>query len=67
VAATLAAALVAYATFNPVGQRLLDDKMLNVVFVLMLITSILGPVLTERFALELLSEVSPPKRLKSAS
>jgi Na+:H+ antiporter len=50
VAATLAAALVAYHTVNPVGQRLLDGNMLNAVLVLMLVTSILGPVLTERFA-----------------
>lgn len=49
VAATLAAALVGFDTVNPAGQRLVDDKMLNVVFVLMLTTSILGPVLTERF------------------
>ena len=50
VAATLAAALVAFNTFNRDGQRLVDRSMLNVVFVLMLTTSILGPVLTERFA-----------------
>lgn len=50
VAATLAAALVAFSTFNSAGQRLLDDKMLNVVLVVVLMTSILGPVLTEHFA-----------------
>jgi Kef-type K+ transport system membrane component KefB len=50
VAATLAAALVAYHTIDANGQRLLDERMLNVVLVLMLATSILGPVLTERFA-----------------
>ena len=50
VAATLAATLVAYHTFNAEGQRLLDERMLNAVLVLMLVTSILGPVLTERFA-----------------
>jgi Kef-type K+ transport system membrane component KefB len=59
VAATLAATLVAYNTFNRAGQRLLDVKMLNVVLVLMLFTAILGPVLTERFAPELLAEVPP--------
>ena len=32
------------------GQRLLDDRMLNVVLVLLFATSVLGPVLTERFA-----------------
>jgi Kef-type K+ transport system membrane component KefB len=50
VAATLAATLVAHDTLGPAGQRLLDDRMLNVVLVLVLVTAILGPVLTERFA-----------------
>ena len=50
VAATLAAAVVAFDTRNGAGQRMLDDTMLNAVLVLMLATSILGPVLTERFA-----------------
>ena len=50
VAATLAATLVAFDTFDPAHQRLLDGRMLNVVLVLMLTTSILGPVLTEKFA-----------------
>jgi len=50
VAATLAATLVAYDTRDAGGQRLLDDHVLNGVLVLMLTTSILGPVLTERFA-----------------
>lgn len=59
VAATLASTLVAYDTFDSAGQRLLDIKMLNVVLVLMLTTAILGPVLTERFAPQMLPEVSP--------
>jgi Kef-type K+ transport system membrane component KefB len=66
VAATLAAALVARDTLNPAGARLIDAEMLNVVFVLMLTTSILGPVLTERFAPRMLPE-APPQRLKTAS
>jgi Kef-type K+ transport system membrane component KefB len=49
VAATLAATLVAYNTYNAAHQRLLDNRMLNVVLVLMLTTSILGPVLTAYF------------------
>ena len=49
VAATLAATLVAYQTRGAGGQRLLDDQMLNTVLVMMVTTSILGPVLTERF------------------
>jgi len=50
VAATLAAALVAYNTVDQQGQRLIDEPILNTVIVLMVVTSILGPVLTERFA-----------------
>lgn len=57
VAATLAATLVAYDTFNPARQRLLDDRMLNVVLVLMLATSILGPILTEHYAPRLVKDV----------
>jgi Kef-type K+ transport system membrane component KefB len=56
VAATLAAALVAYDTLNGTGQRMLDGTMLNAVLVLMLATSILGPVLTERFAPRMLGQ-----------
>jgi Kef-type K+ transport system membrane component KefB len=59
VAATLAAALVAYDTFNSGGQRLVDDRLLNVVLVLMLTTAILGPVLTERFATRMMAERTP--------
>jgi len=64
VAATLAATLVAYDTFNPAGQRLVDGHLLNAVLVLMLVTSILGPTLTERFAPVLLQE-SPQSVLTS--
>jgi Kef-type K+ transport system membrane component KefB len=53
VAATLAATLVAHETLGAAGQRLLDDRMLNVVLVLVFLTSVLGPVLTERFAARL--------------
>jgi len=60
VAATLAAALVAYDTFNPAGQRLVDGHLLNAVLVLMLVTSILGPTLTERFAPHLFQESPQP-------
>jgi Kef-type K+ transport system membrane component KefB len=56
VAATLAAALVAFDTFNPAGQRLVDGHLLNAVLVLMLTTSIVGPILTERFTPLLLRE-----------
>lgn len=50
VAATLAAALVGYQTLNPAGERLIGEGVLNSVIVLMLVTSILGPLITARFA-----------------
>jgi hypothetical protein len=66
VAATLAATLVAFDTRNPAGQRLVDSRLLNVVLVLMVTTSILGPVLTEHFAPRLLKNAMPPDRMKAA-
>lgn len=48
VAATLAAALVAYDAMNASGERLIDVRMLNVILVLVVVTAVLGPVLTER-------------------
>lgn len=48
--------IVAYDTANRAGQRMLDGTMLNAVLVLMLATSILGPVLTERFAPRMLGD-----------
>jgi Kef-type K+ transport system membrane component KefB len=62
VAATLAATLAAFSTFNPAGQRLLDREVLSVVLVLMLTTSILGPVLTDRFAHRLLDDEKRDQR-----
>jgi Kef-type K+ transport system membrane component KefB/nucleotide-binding universal stress UspA family protein len=50
VAATLAATLVAYETLNSAGERLINEGVLNSVIVLMLVTAILGPVITARFA-----------------
>jgi Kef-type K+ transport system membrane component KefB len=48
VAATLAAALVGYQAVDQSGQRLIDEPMLNTVLVLVVVTSVLGPILTER-------------------
>lgn len=56
VAATLAATLVAFKTFDPVDQRLIDRRMLDVVLVLMLSTATLGPVLTQQFAPRMLED-----------
>lgn len=61
VAATLAAALVAKKTFNAAGQPLLDGRMFDGVLILVLVTSVLGPLLTERFAPRML-DVEPRSR-----
>ena len=49
VAATLATALVGYQAINQAGERLIDTAMLNTVLVLVIVTSVLGPVLTEHY------------------
>jgi Kef-type K+ transport system membrane component KefB len=58
VATTLAGALVAFNTFNPLHQRLIDDRMLHVVLVLMLITATLGPILTQHFVPRMRADLS---------
>jgi len=57
----VAATLVGYRTFNAAGIRLLDAKMLNAVLVLLVVTSILGPLLTERFTPRLVKDEAPTK------
>jgi Kef-type K+ transport system membrane component KefB len=56
VAATLAAAIVSYQTKNAAGERLIDEPVINTVLVLVVVTSILGPILTERFGRDRLAE-----------
>jgi Kef-type K+ transport system membrane component KefB len=58
VAATLAATLVGFNTFDPGGQRLIDDRILNTVFVLMLTTSILGPVMTQHYTPQMMRSMT---------
>jgi Kef-type K+ transport system membrane component KefB len=60
VAATLAAALVGYQTVNSSGQRLIDEPMLNTILVLVVVTSVVGPMLTERHARRLSGKSAPP-------
>ena len=59
VAATLAAAVAAYQALNPNGDRLVSETILNSIIVLMLVTSILGPILTAQFA----PKIVPPNTL----
>ena len=61
VAATLAAALVAYNTQDKQGQRLIDEPILNTVIVLMVVTSILGPILTERYSKQIVQRGQVPQ------
>lgn len=56
VAATLAAAFVAFEKKNSAGVGLIDDSVLYSIFVLMLITVIVGPILTERFGKRIVTE-----------
>jgi Kef-type K+ transport system membrane component KefB len=59
VAATLAAAFVAYSSKDTAGRRLIDEPVLNTIIVLMVVTSVLGPVLTERFGRRLATTDAP--------
>jgi Kef-type K+ transport system membrane component KefB len=56
VAATLATAIVAFQAKNAAGVRLIDQPALNTVLVLVVVTSILGPILTEHFGRQHLAE-----------
>ena len=55
VGTTLTATLVGFHTVNRAGQPLLDGRLLDAVFALVLITAILGPALTEHFAPRMLA------------
>ncbi|MCP4620121.1 MAG: cation:proton antiporter [Bradyrhizobium sp.] len=61
VAATLAVALVAYSTKNPAGQRLIDHPMLNATVVLVIVTSLVGLVLTERAVRQIKKAAESPQ------
>ncbi len=52
--ATLASAVVGYQAINTAGVRLLDAEFVNAVLVLVVVTCVIGPILTEHF-LRLLS------------
>ena len=41
--------MVGYDTFNAAGERLLAEEIFNANLVLLVVTSLLGPVLTELF------------------
>jgi hypothetical protein len=62
VAATLVVALVGYEAVNAAGERLLDEAVLNAVLVLVVVSAVAGPVLSER-ALRKLKAETPPNPL----
>src|SRR3974390_3378145 len=55
-AATLAATLVGYSTFNAAGERLLSGEIFNAVLVLLVVTSVLSTILTEVFTPAMVKE-----------
>jgi DNA-directed RNA polymerase specialized sigma24 family protein len=59
---TLAAAIVAFQTKTAAGVRLIDDPVINTVLVLVVVTSILGPILTEFFGRQRLAEQAAAAR-----
>ncbi len=58
VAATLTATLVAHKTFATTGQALVDSRLLNAVVIVVLVTAILGPILTQHYAPRMLAEAA---------
>jgi hypothetical protein len=63
VAATLAATLVGYNTFNAAGERLLTGEIFNSVLVLLVVTSVLSTILTELFTPGMVKEESDAKAM----
>jgi Kef-type K+ transport system membrane component KefB len=61
VAATLAATLVGYDTLNAAGERLLAEEIFNAVLVLLVVTSLLGPILTELYTPAMIREEARAK------
>ena len=65
-AATLAATLVGFDTLDAAGQRLIDETVLDVVFVLILVTATIGPIMTEHYAPLMLASSRSTERDKAA-
>jgi Kef-type K+ transport system membrane component KefB len=62
-AATLASAVVGYQTMNGFGERLLSSGFVNAVVLVVIVTCVLGPILTERYAKQMRQDATadPPK------
>lgn len=59
-AATLASAVVGYQALNAKGERLLDEGFVNAVVILVIISCVVGPILTARSAPALANEQPQP-------
>ncbi len=59
VAATIAAALVAFNSLDAHGKRLIDDSVMSSVLVMVVVTSILGPLLTEFYSKRIIGASAP--------
>ena len=59
-AATLASAVVGYEAVNDSGERLLDARFVNASLVLVVVTCVIGPILTERWGKALAADESTP-------
>jgi hypothetical protein len=55
-----------YDTLNAAGERLLADQIFNAVLVLLVVTSLLGPVLTELFTPGMVTEEARTKAAAAA-
>ena len=62
VAATIAAALVAYQAVNTAGERLIGQNVLSSVLVMVLVTAVAGPILTEIFSRRIVAEGKAPEK-----
>ena len=60
-AATLASAVVGYQTQNSAGERLLDAQFVNAVLVLVVVTCVIGPILTEYWGKQLSADTPKPQ------
>jgi Kef-type K+ transport system membrane component KefB len=60
VSSTLAVALVAYESINAAGERLIDDAILNSVLVLMVVTAVVGTILSEYIGKRIVREEEIP-------
>ncbi|RBP35352.1 Kef-type K+ transport system membrane component KefB [Roseimicrobium gellanilyticum] len=66
-AATLASAVVGYQCINSQGVRLLDATFVNASVLIVIVTCVLGPILTERYAKQMRQDATAEAKTSSAS